>query len=375
MSQSPRMKDFGLTKDQPVLWPANIKLPPLSKMFGRSFQVHAMSKRTILASAALSLALLAGTASANAADKLRILGATWIGYAPVFVAEDLGYFQKLGLDVDLKFEDERSNVLAAMARGDIDMNMETISEYQGRPRTADTPSVIIGTIDGSFGADAVIADGSIKSVADLKGKTVASQSNIPARLLLQMELKKAGLSFKDITMKEVALGDTVAVFADPSIAAVVSGEPFISQAIKSVASRNPWVIVSSREYPGFVTDVYVVPKDELKSDPDKYRRFMIGVLKAIEYYKTNKADFEKLAAPHYNLSAEDFSAGTIGVRYMDLAETQSLMGSSDHDGKIKQIFDTLMDLNVENGAADAKLDADKSINTSVAKTLTSADLN
>ena len=75
--------------------------------------------------------------------------------APAFVAGDLGYYEEEGLSVDFRFEDDRSNVLAAMERGDIDADMRTVGEHQGRPRTDETPGTIIGTIDVSLGGDGV----------------------------------------------------------------------------------------------------------------------------------------------------------------------------------------------------------------------------
>ncbi len=327
-----------------------------------------------LASAAVAACLFSAV-QARAADTIRILSPTWSGYAPVFVASDLGYFKALDLAVDLKFDDERADVMAAMDRGDIEMDMRTVGEYQGRPRTDTTPGVLIGTIDESLGGDGVIADGSVKSVADLKGKTVASELNIPARLLLQLELKKAGLTLKDLNLKEIATGDTVAVFADSSITAVATYQPYLSQALKTDTARKPLEIVSSEKYPGYITDVFIVRQDDLKAHPDKYKHFLIGVYKAIEYFKTNEADFIKLAAPHFKLSPEDFKASIEGsLVYTDLAESQKLMGSATTAGTLPGIFDTVMQLNLENGAADTKLSADKAFDAAVIKGLAEKDL-
>src|SRR6476620_1294012 len=139
---------------------------------------------------AVSAAFVLAIGVARADDAIRILCPTWPGYAPIFVANDLGYFKELGITVTLNFDDDRSDVLAAMARGDIEIDMRTVGEHQGRPRDSNTPGVIIGT--------------TIKSVADMKGKTVAVEPNIPARLLLQLELKKAGMTLKDLNIKEIA---------------------------------------------------------------------------------------------------------------------------------------------------------------------------
>ena len=67
-------------------------------------------------------------------------------------------FKENNLEVDNKFEDDLANVMAAYARGDIEVDMRTVGEHQGRPRDANTPGIIIGTIDESVGGDGVIAD-------------------------------------------------------------------------------------------------------------------------------------------------------------------------------------------------------------------------
>jgi NitT/TauT family transport system substrate-binding protein len=320
-------------------------------------------------------AFLASAATAKAEDTIRILCPTWSGYAPVFVASDLGYFKAMGLTVDLKFDDERADVMAAMARGDIEMDMRTVGEYQGRPRDPSTPGIIIGTIDESLGGDGVVADGAIKSVQDLKGKIVASELNIPGRLLLQLELHKYGMTLKDVQLKEIATADTVSVFADSSVSAVVSYQPYLSQALKVDSFRKPTEIVSSATYPGYIVDVIIVRADDLKKNPQKYRNFLIGIYKAIDYYNTNPDGFIKLAAPHYQLSAADFKASIDGsLVYTGLSDTQKEMGTPADPGTLYGVFDTLMGLNLENGAADHKLSAKASIDSSVISTISQSDL-
>lgn len=327
----------------------------------------------------LAVALWAGVSvaatAAHADEKIRILCPTWSGYAPVFVAQDLGYFKKLGIDVDIKFEDERANVMAAMDRKDIEMDMRTVGEYQGKPRDAKTPGVIIGTIDESLGGDGVIAPGDITSVEQLKGKTVASEPNIPGRLLLQMALKAKGLTLADLDVKQIATADTVAVFADPSISAVVSYQPNLSQALDKIKQRNPHLLISSAQYPGIIVDVIIVRQDDLKANPEKYKKFMIGIFKAIDYFKSNKADFIKLAAPHFNLTPEEFAASIDGsLEYTGYAQTAGYFGKPGAPGSLYKVFGEVMKLNLENGAADHDLKAADQIDNSIVSGITKADL-
>lgn len=327
----------------------------------------------------LAVALWAGVSLASTAaqadEKIRILCPTWSGYAPVFVAQELGYFKKLGIDVEMKFEDERANVMAAMDRKDIEVDMRTVGEYQGKPRDAKTPGIIIGTIDESLGGDGVIAPGDITSVEQLKGKTVASEPNIPGRLLLQMALKAKGMTLADLDVKQIATADTVAVFADPSISAVVSYQPNISQALDKIKQRDPHVLLSSAQYPGIIVDVIIARQDDLKANPEKYKKFMIGIFKAIDYFKTNKADFIKLAAPHFNLTPEEFAASIDGsLEYTGYAQTAGYFGKPGAPGSLYNVFGEVMKLNLENGAADHDLKAADQIDNSIVSGITEADL-
>lgn len=240
--------------------------------------MQAINRRGFLSTSLLSIGALAtGWRSAYAASEtIRVLSPTWVGFAPALVADKLGYYAEEDLAINMKFEDDRTNVLAAMARGDIDADMRTVGKHQGAPRDASTPGVIIGTIDLSVGGDGVVADGSIAGVANLKGKVVAVEPNIPARLLLQMELKKVGLTLKDLKLKEIATADTISVFSDTTVAAVGTYEPFMSQAVKTVSARNPKLLVSSADSE-VIVDIITARADDLAAKPDKYRKFLRGI--------------------------------------------------------------------------------------------------
>lgn len=315
---------------------------------------------------AATAAILAVATPAHAAETIRMLAPTWLGFAPVHVANDLGCFKEEGLEVDYKFEDDRSNVLAAYARGDIDVDMRTVGEHQGRPRDADTPGVIIGTIDESVGGDGVITDEAVKTVADLKGKTIAAEPNIPARLLLQMELKKAGMSLSDLQLKDIATADTAAIFADGSISAVATYEPFMSQAVKASTRPGARVFVSSKDYPGIIIDVITARREDVAANPKKYASFLKCIYKAVDFSRAEPEKYAELAAPHFGLTPADVKEIlATSLAYTPLDQAQAYLGKPGERGKLHDIFDTVMQLNLENGAADNKLDSNQQIDNSV----------
>ena len=256
-------------------------------------------------------------------------------------------------------------MLPALERGDLQCDMRTVGEHQGRPRTADTQGTIIGTIDISLGGDGVLVDGSIKTIADLKGKVFAAEPNTPARLLAQIELKKAGLTFDDLMLKDIASADAIGVFADPSVAGVAVYEPTLSQALKAANKEGSRIIVSSRDYPGLITDVIVARTENLRANPEVYRKFLRGIYRAIDYFNTNRAEAVAIMAPHFQLSPEEYEEVLVNLEYTSYEQAVEFMGSGGQPGKLHGIFDEVMQLNLENGAAEVKLDANQQIDNSI----------
>jgi NitT/TauT family transport system substrate-binding protein len=333
-----------------------------------------MKKVTVFFALGATVCLGFGT-SAQAADTLKILMPVWSGFAPVLVAKDLGYYKEQNLEVDARFEDDLPTAFAAIDSGNIDMHMRTIGEYQNRPANIAKGGKIIGMIDQSVGGDGVVADGSIKTAADMKGKTLAQTPSLPAVLLLQLDLKKVGLSLKDLDMKLSEPGDAVATFSDTSIAAVATSEPYLSQTIKQNPDRKAHLLSSSKDYPGYIVDVVIARDDDLATNPDKYRRFLVALYKSISLYKTDPEKFIAIAAPHYNLSPEEFKNSITGtLAYVPLDEAARFLGTPEEKGPMFGIFDTVMDANLESGVASQKMSAAGSIDSSVIAKVSEADL-
>jgi NitT/TauT family transport system substrate-binding protein len=319
-----------------------------------------------LGAALLAAAALAGGLPATAADDvLKCAYPFWPGFAPVYLAQQLGYFKEEGLEVSEVFDDDRSNVLPALERGDIGCDMRTVGEHQGRPRTPETQGRIIGTIDISLGGDGVLVEGSIKSFADLKGKVFAAEPNVPARLIAQMGLKKVGLTFTDLTIKDIASADAIAIFADPQVAGVAVYEPTLTQALKTSNKPGAYIIASSKDYPGLITDVIVARTDDLKANPERYRKFLRGIYRAIDYFKANHADAVKIMAPHFKLSPEEFEEVLANLAYTPYEQASEFLGQGGKRGKLHDIFDQVMALNLENGAAEIILDSNQQIDNAV----------
>ena len=144
----------------------------------------------------------------------------------------------------------------------------------------------------------------------------------------------------------------------------------MSQAVKAHAGRNPKILISSKDS-DIIIDIITARQDDLAAKPEKYVKFLRGIYKAVDLYKSDPAKFIKLAAPHYNLSdAEVKEILDTSLTYTSLEDTVGYIGTAAKPGRLHEIFDTVMTLNLENGAADNKLQAAQQIDQSVVTSLT-----
>ena len=82
-----------------------------------------MSKSALICracGAALGLALTVSGAAAAEPGVIRIGHTTWVGYGPMYLARDLGYFKEAGVDVQLEVIEDAALYMAAAAAGELD---------------------------------------------------------------------------------------------------------------------------------------------------------------------------------------------------------------------------------------------------------------
>jgi NitT/TauT family transport system substrate-binding protein len=304
-------------------------------------------------------------AAVGEADKVTCMYPVWVGFGPVHLANELGYFKDEGLTVTEILDDDMPNGVAAMERGDIDCYLRTVGEFQGLGRRKNTQGIIIGTIDVSTGGDGWAADQSIKTVCDLKGKTIAVEPNLPARLIMQMALKKqCNLSIKDTKLSDIAAADAIGVFADSNVAAVGTYEPVLTQVVAAHKERGAHIVASSKDYDDLILDGIIAHTGELRAHPEKYVKFLRAVYRAIDYFNKNQDKAIPIIAKQFSITPDDFKATLPNFHYTPYENAIQLMGTKGQEGRIFEVFREAMDLNLEFGSSDVKLNPEDHLDNS-----------
>jgi NitT/TauT family transport system substrate-binding protein len=133
-----------------------------------------------LALAGLMAIMAMGTARAEDALKARIGVLRLSSSAPVFIAQDKGYFREAGLDVELKFFDAAQPIAVATTSGDIDFGVTAFTAGLYNLAGKGVLKVIGGMsrekagypLIGYFASNNAYAAG-LKTPKDLAGKRIA----------------------------------------------------------------------------------------------------------------------------------------------------------------------------------------------------------
>jgi putative hydroxymethylpyrimidine transport system substrate-binding protein len=159
--------------------------------------------------------LLAGSNPALAADRLTILLDWFVNpdHAPLIVAEEKGYFAEAGLEVTLVAPADPSAPprLVAAGEGDVAISYQPNLYLQAAEKL---PLVRFGTLVATpLNSLVVLAGGDVKTIADLKGKTVGFSVGGFEDALLKEMLAGAGLSLADVKLINVNFALTPALIS------------------------------------------------------------------------------------------------------------------------------------------------------------------
>ena len=242
----------------------------------------------------------------SAADKLKIAVGQreiWHG-APAALGERAGIFRKHDLDLDLLFTSGSGETMQATIAGSVEIGVAAGTFGVMGAYAKGAPIRIIGA--ESTGEDAywyVRAESPVKSMADMKGRTMAYSTNgssTHANALAFVELYK-------VDAKLVATGGFPATFTmvmSGQIDAGWSAPPYAMEALRKGEIR---VIVRSAELPlvkGHTVRVLIANKADLDGRPDVYRRFMRAYRETVDWmYASDEAP--KIYAEFAKISIED----------------------------------------------------------------------
>lgn len=224
-------------------------------------------------------------------------------HAPLFVAQQQGYFRAQGLDVKFIAPADPSDPpkLVAVGKADIAVDYQPhllLEIAQG------LPLVQVGTLIATpLNCLAVLADGPIHTLRDLKGKRVGYSTGGIDSAMLQAMLQSQGLSLQDVQLVSVHYDLTQALLAKKVDA--VTGLMRNFELIQLQLAGHPARAFYPEEngMPPYDELIYVASRD--KRDDPRIAHFLTAVEQGVQYLVNHpQSSWQEFAKQHPELNNE-----------------------------------------------------------------------
>lgn len=229
------------------------------------------------------IALLMSSMTASAADKMTLILDWFINpdHGPIIVAQEKGFFKDAGLEVEIIAPADPSDPPKMVAAGNADLAIAYqpqlhLQIHEGLPLKR------VGTLVASpLNCLLVLADGPIKSLADLKGKKVGFSVAGVEEAVLTAILKPHGLTLKDIELVNVNWSLSPSLMSKQVDAVVGAYRNFELNQMDINGEKGKCFFVEEEGMPPYDELIYVAKADAI--DTDKIARFLAATEKATQF--------------------------------------------------------------------------------------------
>jgi NitT/TauT family transport system substrate-binding protein len=318
------------------------------------------SRWTSVGRCLLGLAVLGLLSARSANAEIKVGVSDWTGWVAWYVAEQQGYFRKYGADVKLVWFANYTDSISALSTGQLDANSQTWSDTLG-PLGKGLPLKVVLVNDNSAGNDAIMAGPKIRTVSDLKGKTIALEQYSVSHFVLFTALARNGLAPKDVKVVNLPAGDAAAAFISGRVDAAVLWNPWISQIQKSGKGH---ALFTSADMPGLIPDLLVAQDKALQSK----RKDFVGMVRAwfdvVAFIHDKPVEATRIMAKVVGMKPEDYQVFLPGTRFFDAQTNRKALDAGAPDGLVS-VAPKIADFLLSNKLIDGRPEVRKAIDSTL----------
>ncbi len=234
---------------------------------------------------------------------LAVDGQIWLG-------DKMGTWKDQGLDIEFLRFTTGLELFQAMAGGSLDM-LATGAVISNFPARGQGQAFLINNVEWATAQLWVHPDMGIKTMDDLRGKTIATTRGTTAHVFLARALTEAGLDpQKDVTITNQRMSDAVTTFISGNVPAVALWVPF-NVVVKEHSSDAKMLVDASKYYPeAAIVGGWAARNDFFEEKPEIIEKIIKGWIPANDFLVNNpdKALKELQADKYKKVPLEDLHA-------------------------------------------------------------------
>lgn len=301
--------------------------------------------------AAISIAACGGGSGSSAASGTKTLTMgtePWIGYGPWWIVASKGFDKQHGFTLKLTNFTQDSDLAAAFASGKVEA--ENLSLNAGLTHlAAGQPVTFPLFMDISRTADAILGGPKVKSVADLRGKTVAYEEGTTSDVLLRYALSQNGMTINDVKPVHLPASQAGSAAIAGRVDAAVTYEPYLTAALKKGQGFRE--IYTAGQRPGLISDMLAINNEFAKSNPQLMVHALQAWNDAVNFYAKHTSQAQAIIAKHVGASPQELATTFKGVQLFNLSQSQDFLRS-----QFKQLAPTIEKLLKQEGTLDGNPD-------------------
>lgn len=281
-----------------------------------------MRVKTILA--CFAFAALAMTSPAGAQTKIKMTYTAVSGFAAGYVAEQQGFFQKRGIDVEFIQTNISGNIPAVIMSGSVEIGGPTMpSVLQANDAGLDLVVFAGGSVYPLAGDVLIARQGSgIEKTSDLKGKIVGVPGiGALLHIMLRRDLKANGVDPDSVKYVEIGFPQAGDALKTSQIDAYPSQAPFTARILQSGAGKevSNWL---SNTPAGTPTVVFATTRSWANAHKSEIAAMQAAMREALDFAKTHPDETNQAVGKYTGLPPQVVGSLPQPVLAVDLAPKQ-----------------------------------------------------
>lgn len=273
--------------------------------------------------------------------------------ASLFVGIDQGYFEEVGLDVEVYEFQGGPAEITAMASGDIDIAQ---IGHGAHALCIEGQAVIFQMDHTNSLSDVVVAnkEKGIEKAEDLAGKTIAVSSGTSSEIILQQVLYKAGLTENDVNLVEMTVdGMTTAMISGQVDACAIWSPNSIT--VRDALGDNYLDLGGNADFldSAIFPSSYITTKEYAEKNEDILVRFGQALNKAHDWRAENIEEAAKILAKAIDAPEETMLESVGEADWYTITEDCGDMDA------IKKVYETQQQVFIDNGRITETVDTEE----------------
>ena len=252
--------------------------------------------------------------------------------ALAMLACDVNFFSRERLDIHVTEFVSGKRALQALLAGEVDAvtTAEVPIVFASLDRTDFRIVAGLATLSTNIERIVARADRGIRTPADLRGRTIATQRGSAVHFFLHMFLVANGMTEADVNLVYLRAEELPGALVGGAVDAFSMREPFVGQAVQALGSK---AIVFEQPGVYYRTDYLVVSQELVESRPEVVECMVRALVRAEDMARADRAELVRVVAARLGVTNETIVRQELADMELNVSLGQALLTSLEDEAQ------------------------------------------